>query len=293
VNLDSQESAARGAFLDSLESTMRPLMPLVLHYGVEAADVGEVFKTIYLETLAERLIELGRPATIPRLALMAGLNRSEVEALLTRRAERRERRSHGTAKMTELSQVLSTWHDDPRFSTPYGAPVDLSLQPERNFKTFSDLVDAAIPGSEANLVLDELAAAGCVEIHVNKFVRCVSRVFVPVGMDVTRVVHMGRMLGAYSDNLAHNLMRNPEDARFYDVAVVTESTVSTAFRDEMDAYLRTHMQKNLEELDRWVVSKESDFQDPAGARYGVCTFSFRERDFGAAVVEPTRTEKAN
>src|SRR5665213_1240170 len=111
-------------------------MPVVLSYGVTPSDVGQVLKTLYLETLTDRLREQGRPPSAARLALMAGLTRGEVEALLARQAQRHQQRNRSTHKLDQLSGLLAMWHDDSRFGTPYGAPLDLSLQPERNFKTF-------------------------------------------------------------------------------------------------------------------------------------------------------------
>ena len=144
ISAEKEMGIEGGAFLDAIEALLRPLMPIVFSYGVTAQDIGEIFRTLYLETLAEKLKEQGRPATVPRLALMAGLSRGEVEALLSRRAARRRMRSRSSRKLDELvGKVLSTWHDDTKFSTPYGAPLDLSLRPERGFKTFNELVEAA------------------------------------------------------------------------------------------------------------------------------------------------------
>ncbi len=223
-----------GAFLDAIEALLRPLMPVVLSYGVTAQDIGEIFRTLYLETLTERLKGQGRPATVPRLALMAGLTRGEVESLLSRRAEKRRLRDSSSRKIDALMKVLSTWHDDPRFSTPYGAPLDLSLQPERGFKTFNELIDAAGASGDAGLILDELLAAGCVEVHVEKFVRCVSRVFIPTGVDISRIARMGRYVGAFIANFSHNLMRKPEEPSYYEVVVSTAGPVRKEFlRDDL------------------------------------------------------------
>jgi len=133
------ERQERGAFLDAIEGVLKPLMPVVLSYGVGPSDIGQVLKTLYIETLSTRLKDQGRQPTVARLALMAGLNRSEVERLLEAQSERRRLRNQSTAKLDQLSQLLALWHDDSRFSTPYGAPLDLSLEPERNFKTFAEL----------------------------------------------------------------------------------------------------------------------------------------------------------
>jgi hypothetical protein len=169
------------------------------------------------------------------------------------------------------------WHDDSRFGTPYGAPLDLSLQPERNFKTFKELVDVATPGSDQGLVLDELAAAGCVEIHANKFVRCISRTFVPSGVDVSRISRLGRYVGALNANFAHNLLRKPDQPAYFERVLTTVEPVAPAFREKVLGYLHSTALPFLEQMDRWIEAEEADAHDPAGMRCGVCMFFFEER----------------
>jgi hypothetical protein len=277
VNPSEQETSERGAFLDAIEELLRPLMPVVLSYGVTPSDVGQVLNTLYLETLTDRLREQGRPPSAARLALMAGLTRGEVGALLARQAQRHQQRNRSTHKLDQLSGLLAMWHDDSRFGTPYGAPLDLSLQSERNFKTFKELVDTAAPGSDQSLVLDELVAAGCVEVHANKFVRCISRTFVPSGVDVSRISRLGRYVGALNSNFAHNLLRKPDQPAYFERVLTTVEPVMPAFREKVLGYLHSTALPFLEQMDRWIESEEMDAHDPAGMRCGVCMFFFEER----------------
>jgi hypothetical protein len=251
-------------------------MPVVLSCGVTAQDIGEVFKTLYLETLAQRLKEQGRPATAARLALMAGLNRAEVERLLALRSDRRRQRSRSTQRLDQLSRLLALWHDDGRFSTPYGAPLDLSLQPEKGFRTFPEIVEAAGAGVDASLVLDELLAAGCVEVHAEKFVRCISRVFITTGADVSTIVCLGQHVGAMNATMAHNILRDPAEPSYYERLMVTGGSVRKEFRDVALNHLNTAFQQSMEQLDRWWEAEEDKFSDPAGSRYGLCAFFFEE-----------------
>jgi Family of unknown function (DUF6502) len=277
VSASEQEASERGAFLDAIEELLRPLMPVVLSYGVTPNDVGQVLRTLYLETLAARLREQGRPPSVSRLALMAGLTRGEVEALLARQTQRHQQRNRSTHKLDQLSGLLAMWHDDSRFGTPYGAPLDLSLQPERNFKTFKELIDAGAPGSDPSLVLDELLAAGCVEVHANKFVRCISRTYVPSGVDVSRIARLGRYVGALNSNFAHNLLRKPDQPAYFERVLTTVEPVAPAFREKVLGHLHSVALPFLEQMDRWLEAEETEARDPAGMRCGVCMFFFEER----------------
>jgi hypothetical protein len=208
---------------------------------------------------------------------MAGLTRGEVEALLARQAQRHQQRNRSTRKLDQLSGLLAMWHDDSRFGTPYGAPLDLSLQPERNFKTFRELVDAGAAGSDPSLVLDELLAAGCVEVHANKFVRCISRTYVPSGVDVSRIARLGRYVGALNSNFAHNLLRKPDEPAYFERVLTTVEPVAPAFRDRVLSHLHSTALPFLEQMDRWLEAEETDARDQSGMRCGVCMFFFEEK----------------
>src|ERR1700683_182532 len=95
---------------------------------------------------------------------MADVTRPEDENIIKNKRRRRLARVENTSRVDRLSLLLTVWHDDSRFSTPYGAPLDLSLSPERAFKTFDELLSAAALGLDRETVLDGLVTAGCVEI---------------------------------------------------------------------------------------------------------------------------------
>ena len=249
---------------------------MVLSYGVTADDISEVFRSLYLELLSQRLGEQGRPATVSRLALMAGLTRTEVERLRSLNSERLQLRSQGTRKYDRLSRLLTVWHDDSRFSTPYGAPLDLSLQPEKGFRNFVEVVEAAGAGLNASLVLDELLAAGCVEVHSQKFVRCINRVFIPAGVDVSRIVRFGQQVAALNSTLAHNLLRSSGEQPYYERSLVTGRPVRGEFKGVALQYLNTTFQQFFDQMDRWWESQEEEFADPSGKRHGFGVFFYEE-----------------
>lgn len=275
LGIDHQDEQG-AAVLDAVEGQLRPLLPLLLTYGVSVHDISLVFRSLYLESLAQRLQEQGRPATSARLALMAGMTRAEVESLRERRNQRQKLKSRATQRVGQMERLLALWHDDKRFSTPYGAPLDLSLQPEKGFRTFAEIVETAAVGADVSLVLDELLAAGAVEVHAERFVRCINRVFIPTGTDVSRIVRLGQQVAVLSDTIIRNLMRGPTDPSFYERSVVTGKPVKREFEAIAAEYLRTQFQQELEQLDRWWEAKADEMGDPAGSRYGVTVFFYKE-----------------
>lgn len=259
-----------------MEGQLRPLLPLLLNYGVSVHDISLVFRSLYLESVAQRLQEQGRPATTARLALMAGMTRAEVESLRERRNQRQGLKGKATRRIDQMERLLALWHDDKRFSTPYGAPLDLSLQPERGFRTFAEVVEAADAGTDVSLALDELLAAGAVEVHAESFVRCINRVFIPTGTDVSRMVRLGQQVTAVNETMVRNLLKPPTEPSFYERSIVTGKTVSKDFVAVADEHLRTLFQQDLERLDRWWELRAEEMSDPVGSRYGVAVFFYKE-----------------
>jgi hypothetical protein len=243
--------AERTALLEAIEELLRPLMRAVLKFGLTHADLVEVVRGLYIAAVKDQLVEQKRPVTVARLALTAGVTRTEAENIIENRRRRQFARVENTGRVDQLSSLLSVWHDDSRFSTPYGAPLDLSLSPERSFKTFDDLLIASSIGMDREVVLDALVAAGCIELHDNKFVRCVNRTFIPSGVDVSGIARLGRFGGALNATIAHNLLRSSDEPSYFERIFVSDSLVGQDYRDQLLAFLREEGQLFVDKLCRW------------------------------------------
>lgn len=268
--------AERAAFIESLEALLRPLMPLALNYGVTYTDAQDVLRSLFIDTMSQRIREQGRQASSARLAVMAGLNRGEVEKITEGRKHREDLRANRSGRADQASMLLNVWHDDQRFNTPYGAPLDLSLAQERGFKTVDDLIEIACPGADRDLLLDEMVAAGCVEVHGGKFIRCTTRTFLAGGADVARISRIGRQGGALSATFAYNAVRLPDEPSYFERYVVSAVPVNAEFRSRTLNYLREHGQQFIERCDRWITEAERNYEDIDGKRVGVAMYFYEE-----------------
>ncbi|MBS0388527.1 MAG: hypothetical protein JSR15_08595, partial [Proteobacteria bacterium] len=175
----------------------------------------------------------------------------------------------------QLTQLLGKWHDDPRFSTPYGAPLDLSLRPEGSFRTFDDLIAASGTELDRETAIAALRATGCVELHANKFLRCTTRSFSP-GKDMSRISRLGRIGAAMHSNFVRNLIRDESEPSYFERTMVADFPISDAGRDLMLSHLRIDGEDFIDSLDKWVSTKAIDYMDKDGRRYGVTTFFFED-----------------
>jgi hypothetical protein len=263
----------RRTAVDALEASLRPLMPVLLAYGVSFAELLEMLQGLFVTAIAGKLKDQGRPTTVARLALMAGMSKGLIERVLRDRGDAANRRRDSSQRIGNLANALSIWHDDPRFCTPYGAPLDLSLQADGGFRSFEELVRIACPGGDVEAVLDELVASGCVEVHEKKFVRCTSRVYIPLGANVERIARLGQCSAALNSTTAYNLLREEGDTPFFERVTETEFPLSSAGRDRFLQYLREDGWSFLDRTDRWMTEHQSEIEG-SGRRCGVSVFFF-------------------
>ena len=266
----------RTALLEAIEESLRPLMRAAFAYGVSYQDLVEVVRALYIFAQRERYDSEGRPADAKRLGLMAGVTRGEVVKIVFDREERERQRALAAKRFDQLTQLLGIWHDDPRFSTPYGAPLDLSLQPEGSFRLFDDLLEASGTELDRETAMSALRATGCVELHAGKFIRCTSRSFLPAGKDLSRITRLGRVGGALHSNFVYNLLRARDQPGYFERTMVADFPLSEKGRDLMLSSLGIDTEDFIESMDKWVSTKAIDYLDANGRRYGVTAFFFED-----------------
>ena len=267
----------RTALLEAIEESLRPLMRAAFAYGVSYQDLVEVVRALYIFALRERNESQGRPAGPTRLGLMAGVTRSEVVKLVASRQERDRQRQLMSKRIDQISLLLGRWHDDPGFSTPYGAPLDLSLQPEGSFRLFGDLIRASGTELDRDTALEVLLTNRCAELHVGKFVRCTTRAFLPLGKDLSKISRLGRLGNALHSTFTYNLFKSPSDPSYFDRAMVSDFPLSVPGRDAMLAQLRADGEEFIDGVDRWVSNKAVGYRDDDnGRRYGITALFFED-----------------
>jgi Family of unknown function (DUF6502) len=263
----------RTAFLEALEESLRPLMRVVFEYGASYQDLVDVVRSLYVKALCERLDSEARPSTASRLGMMLGITKSEIERLVSSVELKERERAAANKRLDQLSLLLGKWHDDSQFSTPYGAPLDLSLQQEGGFRTFDDLIRASGTDLTREAALDALKSSGCAEVHSRKFVRCKSRTLMQV-RDVSRVKRLARIGSAIHSHYVYNLFKDKATSPYFERTMVSDFPISDRGSSSFLAQVRQDGEDFVGGLDRWLSNKEQDYRDANGRNFGVMTFYF-------------------
>ncbi len=273
---DNEEE--RAVFLDALEESLRPLMRVVFKYGVTYQELLEVMRALYIYSLRDRAEEQEQVPTAARLALMAGITRGEVKDLFQRREAKAQQRAQANRRFDQLTMLLGKWHDDPEFSTPYGAPLDLSLEGRDSFKSFNELLAASGTDMSREEAINALLTNNCAEIHSQAFIRCVSRSYFPKGKDLSRVSRLARLGKAVNSTYVHNLFRGADEPSYFEALLISDFPLSVHGRNSVLRQVRDDGQEFINGFDRWISSKQSDFEGKDGERYGVAAFFFHQEE---------------
>jgi hypothetical protein len=283
----TKTSREKEAVLSVFAALVQPLMRVAFDYGISAGEIAGVVRRVYIQALEARLRDQKRPTTDARLAAVAGITKSDVSAL---REASRLGAPHSLRAAVGLDQVaslLSAWHTQAGFSGAYGLALELDLVPIAGSprRSFRELVSLACPGADQDALLDELVAAGSVEVVEGNTVRCLSRALVPQGADARRIERMGRFLAVVADNFVHNLLRTAAEPLYFERAVVSDELMSEAGRDRFLAVASERGQELLAELDTFLTRLVASERSESGKKYGVGIYFFEDQAGAMAEAE--------
>ena len=288
----SQESARsmnkttreKEAVLSVFAGLVQPLMRVAFEYGISAGEIAGVVRRVYIQALEARLQDQKRPTTDARLAVVSGLAKSDVSALREASRLGAPHSLRSSVSLDQLANVLTVWHTQPGFSGAYGLALELDLQPTPGSprRSFRELVSAACRGVDQEAMLDELVAAGSVEVVEGTTVRCLSRTLLPQGADVKRIERIGRFLASVAASFVHNVLRVGTDPIYFERAVTADEPLSEEGRDKFLALTSERGQELLYELDTFLTRLAASERSDSGKRYGVGIYFFEDQAGGVA-----------
>jgi hypothetical protein len=279
------------AVLSVFAELVRPLMRVAFEYGISAGEIAGVVRRTYIQALEARLSDQKRSTTDARLAVVAGLAKSDVTALREALRAGAPHSLRASVSLDQVTNLLTVWHTHTGFSGAYGLAMELDVVPTPGSprRSFRELVDAACPGADGEALLDELVAAGSVEVIDSMTVRCLSRAYVPKGADVKRIERMGRFLAVVSANFVHNLLRVSPEPVYFERTVVSDESISEAGRDKFLALAGERGQELLTELDTFLTRLAASERSEAGRKYGVGVYFFEDQSTDQETEVQTKT----
>ncbi len=275
----NKSTREKEAVLSVFAELVRPLMRVAFEYGISASEIAGVVRRTFIQALESRLLEQKRATTDARLALVAGLTKSDVTALRQALRSGAPHSMRAPVSLDQVTNLLTVWHTHTGFSGAYGLAMELDLVPTHGSprRSFQDLVDLACPGVDPEALLDELVASGSVEIIESVTVRCLSRAYLPKEADVKRIEWMGRALSNVATSFVHNLLRTTQEPAYMERAVVSDEPLSEVGRDKFLTIAGERGQELLTDLDTFLTRLAASERSDTGKKYGVGVYFFEDR----------------
>lgn len=209
--------APRPAVVSALRRFLRPIVRLLLNNGITFPYLGDLLKSIYVETAEKEFGLDARPLTDSRVTLLTGVHRKDVRRL-------RHDVPPVTAPPSGLTLgtvIVARWLGDPSYHDPRGAPRPLARTPHKGgAESFAALVEKVSKNVRPRSVLDELLRLGVVTIDAEDRVHLVTRGFVPGKELDAKAFYFGEALhdhlAAAVDNLGGNQPAWLERSVYYD-----------------------------------------------------------------------------
>lgn len=138
----------------ALQTVVRPVVRFCLRHSFRIQDLLEAVKVVFVEESKKELIQQGESPNISRVAVMSGLRRREVKALMLT-----PERETNTGNI--LTKIVGQWGSDSRFSLPNGRPRVLSVEGRES--EFGALVRSVTNDLNPYTILSELERVQAVE----------------------------------------------------------------------------------------------------------------------------------
>ena len=152
------QETQRKKVLNSFQLVLRPIVKILLRYGIGFSEFAETVKTAYVDVSSAEFGIRGRPTNLSRVAVMTGLTRKEVRRLRTKIESGED---VVAVKSTPITEILHRWHAEDEFLDSRGRPATLPFAGAD--KSFSALVKKYGGDVPAGAMRAELKRVGSIE----------------------------------------------------------------------------------------------------------------------------------
>jgi len=230
---------------------LQPLVRILLRNGVSFGTFSDIAKWVYVDTAANEFGPADRKQTVSRISVITGLSRKEVTRVKERKCTTCDPRAE---RYNRAVRVISAWRREPPFTDSEGRPVILPINGKG--ATFAELARRFSGDLPCRAILDELLAAGCVEIDEEDRVCLLNAAYLANNADPVNIHIMGADTASLIETIEHNLQAD-ETQRFFQRKVLYDNLpeeVLPSFR----ALTANAAQQLLEHLDGWLAGQDRD-----------------------------------
>jgi hypothetical protein len=180
---------------------LHPLVRILVRFGISAGEFKAIVDSVYAHVGSEYLVQQGERVTYSKLAVITGINRAFLPAILANPQDEFLPRSN--TQLHRAARVLAGWHNDKLFQAKSGDPAELSIDGEQD--SFRHLVELYSGGVYHQTMLSELQRVGAIQLIDGERVRALRRTPVGGGANLESVLSTGATAEDLLNTLEHNL----------------------------------------------------------------------------------------
>lgn len=248
------DEATSKALSTAVVRLLRPLVRLLLRYGMSYGTFAELAKSVFVDVAAKEYALTNRKQSDSRVSVITGLSRKEV----ARVKQTPILADVASAKQyNRAARVISGWQIDPRFCTTDGRPAPLLWT--GSTASFADLVKAYSGDMTARAVLDELIRVGAAELvkHAEgDAVQLRAPAYVPARAEDMKLHILGTDVASLISTIDHNLNVSHGEPRYQ--RKVSYNNLPTEALPGFRALTQERAQQLLEELNRHLSQQDRD-----------------------------------
>jgi hypothetical protein len=235
---------------EALALMLKPLVRLMIAQGITHAEFSETTKEVYVETALRHFEDAGR-VNKSRIAILTGLTRKEVKNVIDRTLEEVQK----TKTYSRPERVLTGWFSDPRYTGPYGIPLELPYEaPQPESPSFVRLVKEYSGDMAPRQMLNELLVSGSV-VEVEGRFKAVRRIYKFSALSPEFIKRLGEVGYRVFSTAAKNIDKQMEGSGYFDRMVFADEGCTQEVVEEFDRYIKVRGQELLEEIDVWFSSR--------------------------------------
>lgn len=240
---------------------LKPLVRLLISQGVTHAEFSDISKEVYVET-AIRNFEEGSNLNKSKIAILTGLTRKDVKNVIDKTLGM----NPGPKKSSRPERVLTGWYTDPKYTGPYGIPLELPYESDvGDGKSFVGLVREYSGDMAPRQMLNELVSAGSV-VEVEGRFKVVRRDYIHSTLSPEFIERLGEVGYRVMSTAAKNIDKQVEGSGYFDRMVFSDDGCTDALIAKFDVYFKVRGQELLEEIDTWFSSRSSEPENLVGER---------------------------
>lgn len=272
------QASVKQQVLDAFLLVMRPVVRILLRYGIGYREFAEVVKTAFVDISSTDFGIRGRPTNISRVAVMTGLTRKEVRRL-------RDKIAKGdttiSVKTTPFEEVLHHWYAKAEFHDASGRPIALPFSDGN--PSFTSLVKKFGGDIPAGAMRTEMKRVGVVHEDELGRLSVVDRTFKSASDHEVLVTVLVRSVYTMLSNVAHNT--DPERTDTWAHRIAHTRSLRSPDKRQLRRITKDRIVDFAESIDDIFIAYESLQDDSDNDRsrdtVAVGIYYFEERDENA------------